>query len=839
MDLPLVPIELKRMTDAMAQLGYKQILPKLTRNPTKRDFVSMLTNQLKNTPSQSGGMLVFYFTGHGHDDHDRHYLLLSDSNPDDLDGTALPVEELARLLIKKRRFDQTLIILDVCYAGRGNDDITAVFQRLKSSFSTYQGSGAFLFASARSWEQASQCAFSEAFAQVVLNEDGQWGGKTQQFLYPDAIVGAVNSLLPKPSQQAVLTALDVTDHCRLFPNRNYDATIPAGLDLESQRSRDFAEHWIPRAHGTQLASSTSYFSGREQALREIVAWLVSKHPLDTLRVVTGAPGAGKSAILARVVTLSEPEYRKTLKPADLIGLPQDTLPPAGIVDIAVHARGKTLGQVVEIIADKIGLRDPASQPAERVVLAIRRGRKRLVIVLDALDESVGPGDIVSALLSKLPDIRRIRLLVGSRHIGSKRSRLVVPGLGQVNDTIDLDLPKYNDPADIENYARSRLLSAHEPWVKTPYRDKPDIAETVARAIAAKAGSNYLYARIVCSSAMSADDVVNVDDRNWHTRLPNDVEAAFDRFLERLDELREVGFNKGIATALLTPLAFSEGEGLPRGNVWTSLANSIFSKSYTDKTDLANLFDYAAAYVVESSENGRSVYRLYHEAFADYLRKKAPRDTYDRVSKALLRMVPDLPGQVGKYWEIADPHIRAHLPSYLSKAGLREELDKLMLDVRYLVCADPDRLHRVLSEVCSEKAREAAEIYWKAYMAMTTDRLIATLTERAQNVLRSRFRLDARWSGTWSPRSYNEVGAELRISPRLVRFTEAQALRELRYTGRTGYQLQATPALLADRVIPASYLEGAARSAGNDAFADRVAEMSQSPTAFLDEPSIGK
>jgi hypothetical protein len=354
LDLPLVPLELKRVTAALVQIGYKRLLPRLASNPTKMQLVARINEGLGNLTEQSTAMLAFYFTGHGHFDGDRHYLILSDSNADDLDGTALPVEELARILMKKRHFQQTLIILDVCYAGRGNDEIGAIFQRLKNAFSSYLGSGAFLLASARGSEQASQGVFSEAFARVILNEDGQWGGKTQPFLYTDTLVGAVNSLLPKPSQQAVLTALDVTDHCRLFPNRTYEATMPAGLDLESQRSRDFAEHWIPRAHGTEPVSSTSYFSGRAQALRELVAWLVSEKPLDTLRVVTGAPGAGKSAILARVVTLSQQEYRKTLKPAGLDALRQDTLPPEGIVDIAIHARGKTLGQIVEIMADKIG-----------------------------------------------------------------------------------------------------------------------------------------------------------------------------------------------------------------------------------------------------------------------------------------------------------------------------------------------------------------------------------------------------------------------------------------------------------------------------------------------------
>jgi DNA-binding CsgD family transcriptional regulator len=534
------------------------------------------------------------------------------------------------------------------------------------------------------------------------------------------------------------------------------------------------------------------------------------------------------------VTLSDPEYRRTPQPLGLLNdLPKDTLPPEGIVDIAVHARGKTLGQIVEIIADKIGMPEPASQSAERVVLAVGKSRRRPVIVLDALDESVGPGDIVSALLSKLIHIPRIRILVGSRHIGSRSSRLVVPGLRQHDDTIDLDLPKYLEPPDIVNYVRSRLLSTDEPWVKTPYRNRPELAEAVARAIAAKAGNNYLCARIVCSSVMSVDEVVNIHDEDWQEKFPNDIRAAFDGFLERLDELKVVGFNKRIAITLLTPLAFGEGEGLPRGYLWTSLANSIFHKNYTDKTDLSNLFDYAAAYIIESTEGGRSVYRLYHEALADYLRKTAPRNTYSLISKALLQVTPNLPGQDGKCWEIADPYIRTHLASYLSKAGLTDELDSLMQDIRYLVCADPERLLRALTRVRSEKARQATRVYRLAYLSMTTDRIIATLTEREQNVLRTRFGLNrkTRSAEMSRPRSYKETAAELALSPRQVRDTEARALRQLRTAGRTGRQLQATPTSLAERVVPASYLEDTARFLGLIGFANQVVELCQRPVAL--------
>ena len=68
-----------------------------------------------------------------------------------------------------------------------------------------------------------------------------------------------------------------------------------------------------------------------------------------LRVITGSPGSGKSAILSRLVTLSDPEFRKGLPESERRWL--DVI-PEGVVDIAIHSKGKTLYEIVDQFATR-------------------------------------------------------------------------------------------------------------------------------------------------------------------------------------------------------------------------------------------------------------------------------------------------------------------------------------------------------------------------------------------------------------------------------------------------------------------------------------------------------
>ena len=146
-------------------------------------------------------------------------------------------------------------------------------------------------------------------------------------------------------------------------------------------------HWKPRARGVSVDSEQGYrFRGRRRALTEIAAWLGRPLPDRRVLVVTGSPGVGKSAVLGRVVTTSDPELRALL-PAGDDGV------RAGLrsVACAVHAKGKTALEVAAEIARAASARLPGEPgdlaPALREALAGRG--YRFNVVIDALDEAAG------------------------------------------------------------------------------------------------------------------------------------------------------------------------------------------------------------------------------------------------------------------------------------------------------------------------------------------------------------------------------------------------------------------------------------------------------------------
>ena len=125
-----------------------------------------------------------------------------------------------------------------------------------------------------------------------------------------------------------------------------------------------------------------YFTGREQALRELAQWLSSELSGGRARVVTGGAGCGKSAVLSRVVTLADPSYRKeVLSETRSITLDLATLPPEDVVNVAVHARRKLLAEMTAQSAGGLGraVRDPAELRD-----AHSRRPEKTVIVVDAL-----------------------------------------------------------------------------------------------------------------------------------------------------------------------------------------------------------------------------------------------------------------------------------------------------------------------------------------------------------------------------------------------------------------------------------------------------------------------
>ena len=700
-----MPEKLQRIAASFATLGYERQQAALSFDPEFKQELERLFADLKKE-SRAEDLVVAYYTSHGVRDQERFYLLAHNSVLSDLDGTALPAEDLARALTKGSLASQALLILDACYAGAGAAEFAQIANRLAAIGG---GPAVFVVAAARSKEEADQGALSSALAEALANNDERLGGRAQEFLAMDDVMEAVDSYLRQkhPAQTATWSSANVRGRCKLFRNPRHRSEVRPGLDLETQRA--FAEHWVPKARGAELGAGGWYFTGRKQALRELAAWLSAERSDGRARVVTGGPGCGKSAVLARVVTLADRTYRnEVLASTRSAMLDPATLPPEGVVSVAVHARHKLLAEVTKQIGDGLGLavRDPAE------LLATLAGRSaKTVIVVDALDEADDKDQIVSRLLKPLAKLPQIFLLVGTRPDSSEQGRRF-RALGEAVVEIDLDNPRYVGADDVADYVERRLLAAEEPGRLTPYRNSPVIARTVARAVAERAGNVFLVAATAVQVLLAAPSIVDVTQPGWAERLPTGLDEAFTQFLAELDTRRPGGLSSAKARAVLLPLAFAEGEGLPWVDLWAATATAL-SGSDVSNNDVALVREHAAAFIVEAVEQERSVYRLYHERLAEHLRGSVAnaKEAQQRIVGALRSLVPDSLYARRPDWTRAHPYVLMHLATHALKAGM---LDELVVDGTFLAVADPLRTLQALSVSADPQARRAYACYSLAF-----------------------------------------------------------------------------------------------------------------------------
>ncbi|WP_399919959.1 hypothetical protein [Streptomyces kanamyceticus] len=124
-----------------------------------------------------------------------------------------------------------------------------------------------------------------------------------------------------------------------LPNPGYtDSAL-----LEDARSQvgwnraDLDEYWISRATGQMSGSGPGwYFSGRAALVTRMIEFLGGD---DSVLIVTGPAGSVKSALLARLVTLSDPRFRADDAYRPLLdAIPEHLQVPEGAVDAAVLAR---------------------------------------------------------------------------------------------------------------------------------------------------------------------------------------------------------------------------------------------------------------------------------------------------------------------------------------------------------------------------------------------------------------------------------------------------------------------------------------------------------------------
>ena len=112
----------ERVGDLLSASRYRRALPGLGEYSTVEHVKTQLSGWSKDVGLGQDDSVVFYYAGHGVvEDRDRHYLMCWSSDEKDPATTALPTEDLIRILTRTG-LRNLLVILDTCYGGAGAAD---------------------------------------------------------------------------------------------------------------------------------------------------------------------------------------------------------------------------------------------------------------------------------------------------------------------------------------------------------------------------------------------------------------------------------------------------------------------------------------------------------------------------------------------------------------------------------------------------------------------------------------------------------------------------------------------------------------------------------------------
>lgn len=649
--------------------------------------------------------VVVYLTGHGYirDDDFVHVLLAKDSDKNDLHIRAVKPSDVVELLLAGTEIRRLLLILDTCYAGEGGESAVADAIRRIDGAKYRHDSGVIVIESARPTEQANPGLFTQCLKRAMESEDV--AGSAVPWLDLAAVMEAIESDPQRRlSQSPRWNSLGIPGRLPDFlPNPRFRRGLVNADLLEQERLRD-AERRGDSAIA-RFTPAARWFTGRRAALQAISHWLRDDREPQCL-IVTGNAGSGKTALLAMIALLDDPERAPSV-PQD--GLPTEVSVGQRLISYVIDVGTLTTSNVL----DQFGQRFESQSASLTSLLADICNRKgpAVTVLIDSIDEAADQEDLATQLL--LPLIAgtrgRMRFVLGTRPALLTDTLLRSTALGRRTE-VDLDDTQYADPDSIRSHVL-RILRSDDTLDSTykpsgVYRTAlARQVEGVAEAIAGAADTSFLIARIIATTESTRDEVADPDDKAWRAALPKRAADAMERDLQV-----RLGQDAALARRLLLPLAYAQGPGLPWEDIWPQLAQRLTPGEPVTAEQLIWMRRAAGSYVVEGNSQGRSVYRLYHRSLADHLLDE--RDTqadHRAIVETLLAAVPYTSG-AGRDWTSVHPYLADHLPTHAAQGGV---LDDLLTDPGFLQAANVISLLDVVSRATTDEARMAAQAYERA------------------------------------------------------------------------------------------------------------------------------
>ena len=276
------------------------------------------------------------------------------------------------------------------------------------------------------------------------------------------------------------------------------AAAPALADDRGRSGRGAQPLHPPRRGQRSVARGGDLFRGREVALAAVRSWLTADQPPGQALVITGQPGAGKSAVLARAALSLEAEH--------------------GGPGLAFHARAATIGDFLTALADLTGMDTPASADELVASLVGLPGQPPTRVVLDALDEAASDRDRrqITEALAELAVLPGLRVAVATRPLAVGNPYApggLLPALGVTPATITISSTSTATPTSTSTACASSPppCSPRTGWTNpgpsgaawTQYRARHAVRDRLAAMIAERAGRNFLVAAMA-AVPLSAD-----------------------------------------------------------------------------------------------------------------------------------------------------------------------------------------------------------------------------------------------------------------------------------------------------------------------------------------------
>lgn len=433
---------------------------------------------------------------------------------------------------------------------------------------------------------------------------------------------------------------DDTDDVGFFPNPGYRMQYrPATLvDPAAAALLDEAvdvRHFTGRASGAEVVYGADvgrgFFWGREREVAELSEWLADESGASRLRVVTGKPGVGKSALLGVLACAAHPRLRDGYF---TLWSRLATAPPMVHRLAVVHARQRTLGDITQSLARQWRLSradESGDWTVDQLLDALTNAPNydRPVAIVDALDEAERPEDVASALLGRLASGLNneggplCKLLVGTRP--EPRFAALLAQAREYGQVLDLGAtPRGELQGHLAQYTAQLLTHRPEYQSGAGYNAANAIAAGMAETLTATSRTEATDGNAWGEFLMCGLYVRYVLDRPPETNpgqafelgraIPRELRDIVDLDLARRRDVPWLG-------PVLSTLARAKGPGMPE-EIVTALAGT-FAPDGMEPTvsQIRHALEVARFYLRQDvdPEYGSTLYRLFHQGLADQIK----------------------------------------------------------------------------------------------------------------------------------------------------------------------------------------------------------------------------